>query len=122
MINFSEDYGSIVDIPTEIIDGGNIPTRKSNSSLEESCEEDEENKFSPNCFSYCSNGTINSFKIKGSSQYTFKKLFVAIKNLNENSIVFFGIILTWIGFGTLFEIDNGLERIVSPYKSSGTIR
>jgi len=36
--------------------------------------------------------------------------------LNEN------IIFTWVGFGTVFEIANGLERVVNPYVASGTLR
>jgi hypothetical protein len=115
--NFPEDYGSIVDPPTEIIDCGGIPSKNSND-----LEEEEEEKPLPNSFSYCSTGKTESFKIKGSSKNNFTAIFAHIEDLNEDSIVFFGIILTWIGFGTVFEIDNGFERIVSPYLASGTVR
>jgi hypothetical protein len=111
-----EDYGSIADVATEVIDCGSIPVKKDNN-----LEEDEEEKPLPNSFSYCSTGKTSSFKIKGSSSNNFNRTFIEI-DLNEDSIVYFGIILTWIGFGTLFEIDNGLERIVSPYLSSGEMR
>ena len=38
------------------------------------------------------------------------------KTLDEN------VTFTWAGTGTLFEIGNGLERSLSPYVSSGTVR
>lgn len=117
MQNFPEDYGSIIDPPTEIIDCGGIPVKKDND-----LEEEEEEKPLPNSFSYCSTGKTESFKIKGSSKNNFTAIFANIEDLNEDAIVFFGIILTWIGFGTAFEIDNGSERIVSPYLASGTVR
>jgi len=114
-----DDYGSIADPVTEIVDCGAMPTQKNNL-----CEEDEEedHKNLSNTFSYCSTGKGSSLKVKGNSKIIFVEIFEEYKNLNEDVIVFCGIILTWIGFGTLFEIDNGLERIVSPYLASGTVR
>lgn len=117
MQNFPDDYGSIDDSPTEIIDCGGIPVKKDND-----LEDEEEEKPLPNSFSYCSTGKTESFKIKGSSKNNFTTIFIHIEDLNEDSIVFFGIILTWIGFGTVFEIENGLERVVSPYLTSGKVR
>ena len=114
---FPDDYGSIVDAVTEIVDCGGIPTKK-----DDNLEEEEEEKPLPNSFSYCSTGKTSSFKIKGSSKSRFSSVFSIVQDLNEDTIVFFGIILTWIGFGTLFEMDNGMERVVSPYLSSGTVR
>jgi hypothetical protein len=48
--------------------------------------------------------------------------FVAHEDLNVDEIIYCGIILTWIGFGTVFELGNGSERITSPYLASGTVR
>lgn len=50
------------------------------------------------------------------------KPFVAHEDLNTDEIIYYGIILTWIGFGTAFELGNGNERIVSPYLTGGTVR
>ena len=32
------------------------------------------------------------------------------------------LIITWVGFGTVFEIKNGRERIVAPWINSGPLR
>ena len=62
-------------------------------------------------------------KVKGESVVTSNvKSFVSHEDLNTDEIIYCGIILTWIGFGTVFELDNGSERITSPYLSSGTVR
>lgn len=66
-------------------------------------------------------GTI---KIKQNTKSKFKKVssaFVKLENLNKKSIIFYGIILTWYGYGTVFEICNGLERQVIPDVSGGGI-
>lgn len=121
MYGFGDDYGSIVEIATEILDCGEIPT-SNQKSLDE--EEDEEEDLSlRNTFSYCSTGQGSTLKASGKSVIVcVQKDFVNHEDLNEDTIVFFGIVLTWIGNGTLFEIDNGLERTVSPYLASGTVR
>lgn len=115
-----DDYGSIADPVTEVIDCGGIPLQKNNLVDEE--EEEEDHKNLSNTFSYCSTGRGSSLKVKGDSKVVFTETFKSYFDLNEDSIVFFGIVLTWIGFGTPFEIENGLERIVSPYLASGTMR
>jgi hypothetical protein len=66
-------------------------------------------------------GTI---KIKQNTKSKFKKIssvFIRLENLNKNSIIFYGIILTWYGYGTVFELCNGLERQVIPDVSGGGI-
>lgn len=121
MSGFGDDYGSIMDVATEILDCGEIPT-STQKSLEED-DEEEEDLGLRNTFSYCSTGEGSSFKASGKSIIVcVQKTFVNHEDLNEDTIVFFGIILTWIGNGTLFEMDNGLERSVSPYLASGTVR
>lgn len=59
-------------------------------------------------------GTI---EIKQNTKSKFRKVsssFVVLENLNKKSIIFAGIILTWYGYGTVFELCNGLERQVIP--------
>ena len=66
-------------------------------------------------------GTI---KIKQNTKSKFKKVssgFVKLENLNKKSIIFYGIVLTWYGYGTVFEMCNGLERQVIPDVSGGGI-
>ena len=53
-------------------------------------------------------GSSNKFDASGTIQVS--------KTLDEN------VTFTWAGTGTLFEIGNGLERSLSPYVSSGTVR
>lgn len=106
-----DDYGSIDSPPDEVEDAG---------SLEDPVEyDDAENCLAPQNIS-C-NGSL--FKIKGKSETKhFKKEFSPHCNLNTDDIVFCGIVLTWVGFGTVFELDNGLEREVCPYINSGVTR
>jgi len=42
-------------------------------------------------------------------------------NVNNKSIILNGLIINWIGFGTLVELDNGLDRLVIPDKSGGGV-
>ena len=66
-------------------------------------------------------GTI---KIKQDIKSRFKKVssgFVKLENLNKKSIIFYGIILTWYGYGTVFELCNGLKRQVIPDVSGGGV-
>jgi len=65
----------------------------------------------------------SGMKIGGESITVVKiSPFVPHEDLNTCEIIYCGIVLTWIGFGTVFELDNGSERITSPYLSSGTVR
>lgn len=66
-------------------------------------------------------GTI---KIKQNTKSKFKKVsseFIRLENLNKKSIILYGIIFTWYGYGTVFELCNGLERQVVPDVSGGGI-
>jgi hypothetical protein len=66
-------------------------------------------------------GTIT---IKRNTKSKFKKVssgFIRLENLNKKSIIFYGIILTWYGYGTVFELCNGLERQVIPDVSGGGV-
>ena len=42
-------------------------------------------------------------------------------NINNRSIILNGLIINWIGYGTVFEINNGLDRLVIPDKSGGGV-
>jgi hypothetical protein len=67
-------------------------------------------------------GTI---KIKQNIKSKSKKVsaeFIRLENLNKKSIIFYGIILTWYGYGTVFELCNGLERQVIPDVSGGGLK
>lgn len=67
-------------------------------------------------------GTI---KISQNTKSKFRKVssgFIKLENLNKKSIVFCGIILTWYGYGTVFELCNGLERQVIPDVSGGGLK
>jgi hypothetical protein len=114
MAEFSDNYGSIVDSPTEIIDCGGTWCILF-------CSENLGDVKVVNTFTYTSSGSCGSLKGKSENNFISKE-FVPYFDLNDITIVFFGIVLTWIGFGTVFEINNGSERTVSPYLTGGTVR
>jgi hypothetical protein len=114
MIEFSDNYGSIIDSPTEIIDCGGV-------WCVFYCLENLGDIRVINTFTYTSNGSCRFLKGKSETKLILQE-FVPHFDLNDTTIVFFGIILTWIGFGTAFEIKNGSERTISPYLTGGTVR
>ena len=61
------------------------------------------------------NKKINA-KTKKVSSYSER-----LYNINKKSIILNGLIINWIGFGTLFELDNGLIRQVIPDVSGGGV-
>lgn len=109
-----EDYGTILEDPIEVIDAGHLCSIDNNIIKTD-------NQTSVTVFSYHSSGVSKkkAFKVIGSSSINFARIVGSCRDLNEDCIVFLGIILTWIGFGTLFEIENGLERSVSPNLVAG---
>jgi hypothetical protein len=65
---------------------------------------------------------FGKIKINQNTKSKFRKVsasFIVLENLNKKSIIFAGIILTWYGYGTVFELRNGLERQVIPDISGG---
>lgn len=114
MIDASDNYGNILDSPTERIDCGGIWCVLF-------CLESLGDIKVVNIFVYESSGSCGSFKGKSETKLVAKE-FSPHFDLNDITIVFFGIVLTWIGFGTVFEINNGSERTVSPYLTGGTVR
>lgn len=111
----SDDYGIITSEPIEIIDGGSICSVETDNIIKV------DNQTSTTVFSYHSTGesTKKVFNVSGSSRIRFEKIFDLNLDLNDDSIVFLGIVLTWIGFGTIFEIENGLERSLTPNLVAG---
>jgi hypothetical protein len=109
-----ESYGLLFDSPGEVLDCGKI----SETSTEQ------ENNFSISC----SETLVPFGKIKINTNKTksnTKKVSVfAIKFevLNKKSTILNGLIINWIGFGTLFELDNGLIRQVVPDVSGGEVK
>ena len=78
--------------------------------------------YSVTCFETLT--PFGTIKIKQDTKSKFRKVsssFIILENLNKKSIIFAGIILTWYGYGTVFELCNGLERQVIPDVSGGGI-
>lgn len=114
MVEVSDNYGSILDFPTEKVDCGGVWSVFY-------CLENLGDIFFINSFSYVSSGSCGSIKGKSENNFVIKE-FISYFDLNDITIVFLGIVLIWIGFGTAFEIENGNERIISPYLTGGTVR
>lgn len=114
MVDVSDNYGSILDSPTEKVDCGGVWSIFC-------CLENLGDINFINSFSYVSSGSCGTLKGKSENNFVVKE-FVPHFDLNDITIVFFGIVLTWIGFGTAFEIKNGSERTISPYLTGGTVR
>jgi hypothetical protein len=111
LYHLEEDYGTIDSPPDEMVDNGNL---NDEVDYEENEIISEPGEIKNNC---------SLFKVRGKS--IAKKIsspFASRKDLNTDDIVFSGIVLMWIGFGTAFELDNGSERISCPYLASGTAR
>lgn len=109
-----EDYGVLSTLPNEVFDCGNLYFNQ-NEELE---TEEVLSIVDEQVITSCS-----LFKVSGKSKIIVKKSgFENRSDLNSDDIVYCGIILTWIGFGSVFEIGNGSERIVSPYLTGGRVR
>jgi hypothetical protein len=99
-VGMDVDYGSISDVVDEIQD----------------------------CYIVTCSETLRPFgtiKVKQNTKSKFRKVssgFIKLENLNKKSIIFSGIILTWYGYGTVFELCNGLERQVIPDVSGGGLK
>ena len=70
------------------------------------------------------NQTIVPFgklKIKGKETKYIRKTkeFKKFIDLNTNSIIFYGIIIRWIGFSIIFQLSNDSERKLIPDVSGG---
>lgn len=108
----ADDCGLISSSPMEVLDCGGIVEMSD-------CVED--------CYAISCSETLypfGSIKLSNFKQTSYKKIsseFVRFENLNKKSIILTGIIITWYGYGTIFEINNGLIRQVVPDVSGGGI-
>lgn len=110
--HLDEDYGDVSDPSDETFDCGDLSE----------VIDTEDEKYTVDQISRIESTNL-IIKVKGKSKNKFKKsVFTPHENLNIDSIVFCGIVLTWIGVGSAFELDNGYERIIAPYLTGGTVR
>jgi hypothetical protein len=110
--HLDEDYGTVSDPADETFDCGDLGK----------VVENDEEKYTVDQISRIDSNNLIA-KVKGKSVNKFERsIFTPHENLNIDSIVFCGIILTWIGVGSAFELDNGSERVVAPYLTGGTVR
>lgn len=107
-----DDCGLILSSPIEVFDCGKI--------VESVASDEVENYFTIN-----DSETLypfGSIKVKSFEKVKYKKVCVEFRkldNINKRSILLNGIIVTWYGYGTVFEFKNGLERQVIPDVSGG---
>jgi len=67
---------------------------------------------------------FGSIKIKKETKSYHKKISkesIDLIKINDKSLLLSKFILFWIGFGTIFEFNNGLERQVIPDVSGGGV-
>ena len=107
-----DDCGLILSSPIEVFDCGKI------------CEgvdlDDVDNYFTINDVDTLY--PFGSIRINSSEKVKYKKVCVEFRKLdeiNKRSILLNGMIITWYGYGTVFEFKNGLERQVIPDVSGG---
>ncbi len=107
---YSEDIcGLITSTPMELFDCGKITDNL----------EIKEDFYTINCSTTLR--PFGSIKIQ-STKTKFKKVSVGfrkLEDLNHRSIIFYGIIINWIGFNIIFESDSSLKRQVIPDVSGG---
>jgi len=107
-----EDFGTIISSPTGSDDYQLITSTPTSS----------ENWYAiANNVSQYSMGTISSLSAPGgtiNSTYSY----VSSGSATISSVVIDNVSFVWSGNGTLFEIENGLERSVCAYLTSGTVR
>jgi hypothetical protein len=106
---FQEDFGTITNSSWETDDCGNI----TNITVD-----------SENHYEIAHNETLipfGSIKVFGNkTKYTKKtSIFKKYIDLNLKSIIFYGIVLRWIGFSIIFQLSGDLKRKVIPDVSGG---
>lgn len=65
---------------------------------------------------------FGSIKLKSTTETKYSKIsseFLKLEKLIKKTILLQGIVITWYGYGTVFEFNNGLERQVIPDVSGG---
>ncbi len=107
-----DDCGLILSSPIEVFDCGKI-------------SESDDLFETENYFTIGNSETLypfGSIKINSSDKVKYKKVCVEFRildKISKRSILLTGIIITWYGYGTVFELKNGLERQVIPDVSGG---
>lgn len=105
-----DDCGLISSSTTEVFDCGKI---------------DDFSDGIENCYFITCSETLVPFgaiRIKSTETVKYGKISIErrrFEKLNEKSIILNGLIITWYGYGTVFEFKNGLERQVIPDVSGG---
>lgn len=107
-----DDCGLILSSPIEVFDCGKITENDNFFETENYFMINDSETLYP----------FGSIKIKSSDQNVYKKVsfeFIKLENINKKSIILSGIIIRWYGYGTVFEINNGLIRQLVPDVSGG---
>jgi hypothetical protein len=103
-----EDSGLLTESSWEVVDCGNLE----NTDIKEDL-------YTIDC-----NETLTPFggvKVSGGNT-KYKKtnsVFKKYLDLNSRSIVFYGIVLRWVGFSVIFQLSNDAKRDVIPDVSGG---
>lgn len=108
-----DSYGILSSSPNEVVDCGKI------SDCSDVIENHSSITYTETIVPF---GTIkvDTKKVKS----TYKRISVwarRLDDINNKSIILNGLYITWFGYGTLFELNNGLERLVVPDKSGGGV-
>lgn len=106
-----DDCGLILSSPIEVFDCGKI----TDSLIDEIVD-----VYLLNCCETLY--PFGSIYVKSTDKVEYKKVSIEYRkfaDLNSKSIILNGIIITWYGYGTLFELNNGLIRQVVPDVSGG---
>lgn len=104
-----EDCGFLTDSSWEVVDCGNL----------EGYVDSKEDSYVIDC-----NETLIPFggvKVNGGNAKYRKinSVFKKYLDLNSRSIIFYGIVLRWVGFSVLFQLSNDMKREVIPDVSGG---
>ena len=107
-----DDCGLILSSPIEVFDCGKICECVDSDGVDNYFTINDVDTLYP----------FGSIRINSSEKVKYKKVCVEFRKLdeiNKRSILLNGMIITWYGYGTVFEFKNGLERQVIPDVSGG---
>jgi len=105
-----DSYGLLFESTSETFDCGKIT---------DNCEENENYFLINYSESLIPFGKIKLSRIIKSNTKKVSSFFIKLEKINKKSINLNGLIFNWIGYGTVFEFDNGLERQLIPDVSGG---
>jgi hypothetical protein len=107
-----DDCGLILSSPIDVFDCGKISGSNDLFETENYCTVSNSETLYP----------FGSIKINSTDKVKYKKVcveFITLDKISKRSILLTGVIITWYGYGTVFELRNGLERQVIPDVSGG---